>query len=567
MHAAAAAIRRAVPAETPTIVHCLQERGPSAHEINVCLSTEPRAVPANVADASVKLRIAALALALLVAALVRPPSLAAPQPEPVADVFPAIPEVRASGGVARVVLHVVLDPVTGYPAFSWNAQLGVAPTIRVRPGETIDMTVYDDMRPFQGRPNNVNVHFHGLMVSPRAPGDDSLTTLARPGEVLHYRVAIPRDHEPGLYWYHPHAHGETYYDVTNGMAGAIVVEGLQQHLPALASMRERIIMLRDVPTGPSFVDPDMPVAMTMDGSTPAPRARSKGGEPCRAEPGLQPTLNGQADAHIGIRPGEPQFFRVVNGAAARYYDLSVDGVTLQLVALDGVPLDAYPGTPAVRRVTHVLVAPGGRAEFVVTAPRTPTALRSGCVDTGRLGDANPAVMLAHLTNPAADGSAPGPLPPSGPSPLRVGTALPRNLLSEPLPPPAARRTIRFTEDDRSLSINGHAFRMSDPPAIVARSGTVEEWTIENATDEAHAFHIHQVHFVAESIDGATVASRTWLDTIDVPPRHHTRSGHTIPGRVRVLIDFRNPLARGTFVYHCHILDHEDQGMMAKIRVL
>src|SRR5665213_99074 len=359
MHAAAAAIRRAVPAETPTIVHCLQERGPTAHEINVCLSTEPRAVPANVADASVKLRIAALALALLVAALVRPP-------------------------------------------------------IRVRPGETIDMTVYDDMRPFQGRPNNVNVHFHGLMVSPRAPGDDSLTTLARPGEVLHYRVAIPRDHEPGLYWYHPHAHGETYYDVTNGMAGAIVVEGLQQHLPALASMRERIIMLRDVPTGPSFVDPDMPVAMTMDGSTPAPRARSKGGEPCRAEPGLQPTLNGQADAHIGIRPGEPQFFRVVNGAAARYYDLSVDGVTLQLVALDGVPLDAYPGTPAVRRVTHVLVAPGGRAEFVVTAPRTPTALRSGCVDTGRLGDANPAVMLAHLTNPAADGSAPGPLPPSGP---------------------------------------------------------------------------------------------------------------------------------------------------------
>src|SRR5665213_2769400 len=273
MHAAAAAIRRAVPAETPTIVHCLQERGPSAHEINVCLSTEPRAVPANVADASVKLRIAALALALLVAALVRPPSLAAPQPEPVADVFPAIPEVRASGGVARVVLHVVLDPVTGYPAFSWNAQLGVAPTIRVRPGETIDMTVYDDMRPFQGRPNNVNVHFHGLMVSPRAPGDDSLTTLARPGEVLHYRVAIPRDHEPGLYWYHPHAHGETYYDVTNGMAGAIVVEGLQQHLPALASMRERIIMLRDVPTGPSFVDPDMPVAMTMDGSTPARRAR------------------------------------------------------------------------------------------------------------------------------------------------------------------------------------------------------------------------------------------------------------------------------------------------------
>jgi len=506
------------------------------------------------------LRIVTTLAAAILALLARPSGATDPPRTALPDVFPAIPEVRAEGGVARLTLHVVLDPVSGYPAFSWNAQLGVVPTIRVQPGDTIAMTVVNDMRPFTGRPDDVNVHFHGLTVSPNAPGDDSLTTLAHPGETLRYRVAIPRDHEPGLYWYHPHAHGETYYDVTNGMSGAIVIEGLQRHLPALAAMRERVIVLRDVPTGPGFVDDDMPMNGTTGMDRRARIMRSGTGPPCRAENGLQPTLNRQADAHIGIAPGERQFFRVVNAAAARYYDLSVDDAVLQLVALDGVPLDAYPGTPATRIVKHVLIPPAGRAEFVVTAPNHPSVLRSSCVDTGRLGDANPAVVLAHLVDQPAS------TPPANAA-LRVGAALPINVLSSPLPPPAARRTIRFTEDERGFYIDGKAFAMDGPPAVVARSGTVEEWTVENATDESHDFHVHQVHFVTESVNGNAVAERTWADTVDVPAQSRSRTGRTNPGRVRLLIDFRDPVVRGTFVYHCHILDHEDRGMMAKIRVL
>ena len=487
---------------------------------------------------------------------------------PAADVFPGIPEVRAERGVARVELHVVIDPVTGYPAFVWNARLGDAPTIRVRPGETIEMTVHDDMRPFQGRADDVNVHFHGLTVSPVPPGDDALMTLARPGQTLRYRIAIARNHEPGLYWYHPHAHGETYYDVTNGMSGAIVIEGMQQHLPDLAAMRERIIVLRDVPTGPGFVDDDMPMNGMAGMQARGPGIpRSGTGKPCRAE-ALQPTLNRQANAHIAIRPGERQFFRVVNASAARYYDLSVDDAPLQLVALDGIPLDAYPGAPAVRTLAHLLMPPAGRAEFVVTAPSHPTVLRSACVDTGRDGDANPAVVLAQLADPAE--SAAPMLPAKTPvllQPLAIGSPLPNNVLSRPLPHPAAKRTVRFTEDEHGFYINGKAFAMDAPPSITARSGTVEDWTIENATDEVHDFHIHQVHFVPMSVNGTATAVRTWLDTVDVPPRTRTRAGKTVPGRVRLIVDFRDPVVRGTFVYHCHILDHEDRGMMAKIRVI
>jgi FtsP/CotA-like multicopper oxidase with cupredoxin domain len=122
-----------------------------------------------------------------------------------------------------------------------------------------------------------------------------------------------------------------------------------------------------------------------------------------------------------------------------------------------------------------------------------------------------------------------------------------------IPRPAARRTIRFTEDANGFYINGKTFDMDGPPSIVARSGTIEDWTIRNRTDEVHDFHIHQIHFAAERIDGRPVPHPVWQDTIVARPR----------GSVELLMDFRDPVVRGTFLYHCHILDHEDQGMMAK----
>jgi len=494
----------------------------------------------------------------------------------IADVFPAIPEVRAVHGIATVALAVVLDPATANPTFEYEGRAGVAPTIRVHPGDTIDLTVRNDARPANGRTNAVNIHFHGLTVSPSAPGDDVLTTLARYGEVLHYRVRIPADHETGLYWYHPHVHGESYADVTGGMSGALVVEGLQQHLPALAAMRERIIMLRDVPTGPDAANEDMPMTgmSSAAGGTVTVR-RSSGGKPCRAETGLVPTLNGEPRAQIGIRPGERQLFRVVNAAAGRYFDLSIPGEPLLLVARDGVPLDALPGSPPARAERHLLLPPGARAEFVVVGLARPTVLRSACVNTGSAGDADPAVVLADLVDPEDVFGATKPTSQSRAvatrprRSLRVGTALPRNWYSRPLPAPAVRRTIRFTEDDRGFYINGKAFTMADmhgAPAIVARAGTVERWTIVNDTDEVHDFHIHQVHFVTEAVDGVAVPERMWADTANVPARRARRGGGTVPGTAVLTLDFRNPIVRGTFVYHCHILDHGDQGMMALIRV-
>jgi len=504
----------------------------------------------------------ALVAALLAACAARAQPLAdAPQGRP--DIFPAIPEVRAHGGVAALRLDAILDPRSGEPAFTYAGTIGVTPTIRVSPGDTIDLTLGNELPFQQHQINAVNLHFHGLTVSPNAPGDETIMTLARRGQVLRYSVKIPAEQEPGLYWYHPHSHGESYRQVTAGMSGAIVVEGLEKHVPALAAMKERIIVLRDVATGANYVDEDAPMQTRPGSAAPVVRPRAaNNGSPCRAEDGLQPTLNRLTHASIGIEPGERQFFRVVNASAARHFDLSIDGSRLQLVAIDGVALDAFPGTPVLTSVSHIVIPPAGRAEFIVTGLEHRTVLRSACFDSGSAGDANPAVVLADLVDPRTVFGTPVAEQPNSaavaePASLAIAATLPKTDHGPKFPRPAARHTIVFSEDTYGFYINGKTFEMDAPAAITARAGTVEDWTIRNHTDEVHDFHIHQIHFAALRIDGRPVAQPHWQDTVVVRPR----------GSVELLMDFRDPVVRGTFLYHCHILDHEDQGMMAKIRVL
>jgi suppressor of ftsI len=105
-----------------------------------------------------------------------------------------------------------------------------------------------------------NLHFHGLSVSPDAPQDDVLTMLAKPGQVLHYSVRIPRDHPPSLFWYHTHSHGESHRQVLDGMSGAIVVEGMERYVPEVERLRERVIV---VPGRSIEHDPNAAALMAM----------------------------------------------------------------------------------------------------------------------------------------------------------------------------------------------------------------------------------------------------------------------------------------------------------------
>ena len=473
--------------------------------------------------------------------------------------LPAPPDVVSQNGVARLTLTAMLDG-NGRPAFQYQGQF-VAPTIRVAPGETIAIHFVNALPEFCGAAmiTMANLHFHGLEVSPNAPADDSIDYIANPGQSIDYTVQIPADHPPGITWYHPHAHGLAEWQVGEGMSGAIVINGLADEVPAVANLRERVIVLRDIFTDPSY-SAVTTASLRRRAADASRRATNDLGEPsmtCGAEPGSTVTVNGVPAPHIGIQPGEKQLFRVVNAAPTRHFDVSVDGESITLIGLDGTPLRDYAGNPTTRVVSHVLIPPAGRAEFIVTGPSAANVyLRSACVQTGSDGDPNPEVILGSFYNDKGTSSN---------ARMTLAGHEPNDYRTPPSAP-VAQRAVHFTEDDNGFYIEGKKYSPASAPNFVVRSGTVEEWTVYNATDEVHDFHLHQVHFVVESTNGIAELP-SWRDTVLVPPQVHGVNGVTVPGQVTFLADFRDAIIRGTFLYHCHILEHEDGGMMAKVQVL
>ncbi len=484
--------------------------------------------------------------------------------------LPVPPVVKSAGGVAKLTLVVNENKATGQPEFQFDKMRNVAPTIEVKPGDTIAITLRNRLPVVPppmttGDREFVNLHFHGLTVSPKKPGDDVLTMIAAPGKSLHYAVHIPSNQEPGLYWYHPHVHGETSFQVgVSGMSGAIVVDGLERHLPGLSKMKQRLIIVRATGIGDGDVAPmNMSDDDTPDVAPDMSHPNGSNGTPCTTKDGLTVTLNGAFRPDISIAPGEKQFFRLVNATGHKTLRFNVEGEKLEVVAIDGFALDTYPGTPPTRMESSVVIPPAGRAEFVVTGPAAGHAkLQTLCYNTGPNGDPDPYILLGRLKAPkgarSGDFSA---------RPLTVGAPLPANAYTTTLPPPAVKRLVVFSEDAKPrFFINGKSFAMRSPPMFVVRSGTVEEWRVENVTQEIHDFHIHQIHFVVESVNGKKVAHPYWSDTFVLPHREGT-GRHSVPGEVVMLMDFRDPVVRGEFLFHCHILDHEDQGMMAKIEVI
>ena len=463
--------------------------------------------------------------------------------------LPEPPDVLPVHHVATVSLIAQINPATSLPELAYQGNnAGLAPTIRVNPGDTIVMDVTDALPHYPKNGDELhaymNIHFHGLTVSPNPPADNVMTMLTSPGNTLHYVVPIPKGQEPGLYWYHPHVYQTTDYHVGQaGMSGMIIVNGLEHHLRGLAKMTERTIVIRA--TG---IHRD-------SHARPLPHVRNAG--TCAPDPGLTVTTNGAVRPTIAIDPGEKQFFRVVNATGHKTLRLAVDGGDLDLVAIDGFALDVYPGTGPTEKVPDVVVPPSARAEFVVTGPASGEAkFRTLCYDSGPNGDPDPMVVLANLR--ASKHAARR----SSPASLSVASPLPDNGYSSPLPRPTVDRTIVLSEDGNGMYINGKHFTMMDPPMFVAHAGTVERWHVMNVTEEVHDFHIHQIHFVVAKIDDVPLTHPYWGDAVVVP---HEKKG--VPGSLTLLMDFRDPVVKGTFMFHCHILDHEDLGMMASIKVI
>lgn len=490
------------------------------------------------------------------------------------------PELRSQHGKLELTLHFrsIVDArgVTRYCYINGSGY--EAPSLHVKPRDRLVIHLVNDL-PAESAAGGVlqrasgcnattmnnkstNLHFHGMNVAPTCHSDEVIKTLIQAGQSFDYDLHIPANEPPGLYWYHPHLHGFSEAQVQGGASGAMVVDGIEAVHRELSKLPERTLILRD-----QIV----------------PGERPKGKDADKSAPAWDISLNyvpitypNYVPATIVTKPERKEFWRVLNAAADTIFNLEllVNGIPQQfeVAAIDGVPVKAPMSD------TSLFLGPGGRVEVVVTTPgvNDHATLVTQRWDTGLDGDSDPARPIArvvarnnaseapHLTTSVKAGAKDKP---KSKEDLRFADVEEKKAVLE--------RRLYFSErgdDDRPggaaffITVAGltpAVFSMDQPPNIIVHQGSVEDWVIQNHSFEDHVFHIHQIHFQVLEVDGKPISDPAIRDTINIP---HWVGGVAYPS-VRLRMDFRDTNILGTFVYHCHILKHEDQGMMGSIQVV
>jgi suppressor of ftsI len=433
------------------------------------------------------------------------------------------PEIASSNGILSATLTVgpaqlrVAGRNVIFPAL-YNG-LYTPPVLRMNPGDRVRILLNN----FGQIPTNI--HYHGFNVIPGGSGDNVFISVGQ-GDSFQYDFPIPAEHRQGLYWYHPHRDPFLNTQIAGGMAGGVIIGDILAPFPSLAGIPERVILLKDLKIKNGSPEPDP------DPSGPTRR-----------------TINGLYQPRLVMRPGQLEFWRIGNLSSNIFHKLRLDGQQFHVIGADGT-LQNLP-TPT----ETLLLPPGGRFEVLVYGPPRGTyRLRDAAYNTGPAGDRYPGQLMMTVVSRGA---------PVTPIPIPSAAEFPKlpDLRAGPI---NNRRNIVFSDTvlPDLFFINGKPYT-PDCVDAVARLGDVEEWTIRNTAREAHVFHIHQLDFQVTEINGEVQPFNGYNDVVTLPPAPSDAQ----PSVVKVLIPFTDPVIVGDFVYHCHIIQHEDQGMMAVIRVI
>ena len=445
--------------------------------------------------------------------------------------------IKSVDGVLRGLLTidegdawVMGDNASGFKTYNG---LCPGPVLWAEPGDRVLLDVKNNLSEM------TNTHFHGFHVSPEGQADNIFAHV-HPGETFHHDFVIPADHPGGLYWYHPHMHGLTNTQLYDGLAGLFVIGGGAAALPSLADKTHVLMAFRNtaIDAGP-------------------PRRLDK----TASSQDQTQTVNGEDDPPLSIAPGETQLWQIGNISNEAYLRLTLDGHPFTVVAEDGHLWWQSSET------TELFMPPGKRYEVAVTggAPGTYAFRQLGYYE-GPFGDWRPQVVGTLTVAGAAQTPA---AIPAHPAPRE-------DLADESI---AQRRTITMSEKDSlglgagKFYMNGVLFQDITPADILQVTlGTTEEWVIRNdpsvAQDgvlEEHPFHLHVNHMVVTgtgTYDPDTGQATSFV-AVDAPGKVDTVS--VKPGEYAVVrVKFED--YTGLTVFHCHILEHEDKGMMGEINM-
>jgi FtsP/CotA-like multicopper oxidase with cupredoxin domain len=449
-------------------------------------------------------------------ALLQPGRAGAGEREPL--IQPA--EIRSENGILRATIVAAPGRVQlgdfAFPGLLYNGAY-LPPLLRPRLGDTMQITFKNSLSD-----DPSNLHYHGMSVSPQG-NSDNVFVHVHPGQQFEYEVRVPATgrQRPGLFWYHPHAHGVVAKQILGGMSGGLVVEGFEKLFPIVQALPERFFLIKHAELG---------------------------------ENNEIISINGQLNPTAHIRPGELQFWRIANIGATLFIKFQIEGMPLYAVATDGHPL-SQP-----RKITELFVGPGQRIDAIAIGPQAGEyAMRTIPFQNEAWRKPDPAQQLATIVSNG--GETPRANAESEVLGQRVEAS--RWIDEVRFAMIARRRRLEYskTPDRHVFMING---RVMDDNRVdqTVKLGDTEEWTIVNTDQQYHSFHIHQTGFLVTEINGVRQNEDSLRDTFSVPPA--TADG---PGVLKVVIPFTDPVIAGRFVYHCHAVDHEDKGMMGIVEVV
>ena len=440
---------------------------------------------------------------------------------------------------------------------AYNGQVP-GPRLEARPGDTVRIRFTNNL------PEPTNIHYHGLNISHSGNADNVFLSV-EPGETFAYEFAIPDDHPAGTFWYHPHRHGFVADQVFAGLSGFFVIRGELDEIPEVQSASEAFLALKDFQLNDEgkLAEPDrMAVMMGREGSL--------------------ITAAGEVNPNIQVPANGLLRLRLLNASISRFYRLQVEQHSMYLIATDGGVI-AEPV-----ELKELLLVPGERAEVLIRGDQTPGSyqLLNLPYDRGGMGmmsadsrggmnmehgDSMGGMSMSEDSSMEGMGAESGDEPMSSePSPIATivygegsseTASLPTQLIPVEALPPA--QNIRRIELSMRMSfLKGAAFLLNGKTYdnnridIQVPIGTVEEWEIANVDTDmmAHPFHLHAAPFQVVSRNDQPEPYAAWKDTVSV------QGGET----VRIRIPFKD--FPGKSVYHCHILDHEELGMMGVIDV-
>jgi FtsP/CotA-like multicopper oxidase with cupredoxin domain/peroxiredoxin len=497
-------------------------------------------------------------------------------------------EIHAEGTTLRATLVVMkaYNRIGGDPVYlrSYNGKL-VGPTLRAKPGDTLLITLENRLPPEDPAEdtghntlhdfNVTNLHTHGLHVSPDGISDNVFLTV-KPNQTQEYKIEIPRDHPCGTFWYHAHYHGSTAAQVASGMAGALIIEGGIDNVPEISKARDRLFVLQQIAyiykncfPDPTPQDPSHKVCYTLPFGVIEQEYEDRifGPRSWNAL-GRYTTVNGVQLPVIRVRPGSVERWRFVDSGMRERIELKLESaappagqpasvVPLHVIAEDGLPLGMVDSRSIVElwpgyRADALMKAPDTPGEYLLVDEATPASLSLEGVAENRKyiarviveGDPEPMALpsdaeLAGFRLPS--------IPPGKPGEYGQQSAI-YGIIKNP------------TGEGILFTVNGKAYDEENVREL--KLGGTDEWTIESINDVgavSHPFHIHvnpfEVYSMVDDKGVEQLKFPIWRDTIILHERW------IIKARTHYA-DFA-----GSFVQHCHILDHEDQGMMEKVQIV